>query len=103
MLGLSEFLLALTHHMLSTTLKAKVVSILAPILVKVCNDALASDPIHANVQVSAVKWTPKGNLVMFAGPRVSCDALFATSHLLTTAISQALPDDPKISSCLNVK
>jgi len=64
---------------------------------------LSSDPIHTNVWVSAAKWTPKGNLVMFTGPRVAHDTLFATSHLLTTAVSQALPDDPKISSRLNVK
>ena len=96
-------MLALTYHMLSLTLKAKAESVLAPALVKVCNDALASNPTHTNVWVSAAKWTPKGNLVVFASPRVSCDALFATSHLLTAAIFRALPDDPKISSCLNVK
>ena len=95
-------MLALTHHMLSTTLKAKA-AILAPALVEICNDALASDPTHANVWVSAAKWTPTGNLVVFAGPGVSRDALFATSHLLTTTISRALPDHPTISSCLNVK
>jgi len=89
--------------MLSTIPKAKADSILAPALVEVCNDALASDPIHTNVRVSTVKWTPTGNLVMFAGPGVSHNALFSASHLLTTTISRALPDDPKISSCLNVK
>ena len=98
-----SLVLALIYHTLSLTLKAKAESVLAPALVKVCNDALASNPTHTNVQVSAAKWTPKGNLVVFAGPRVSRDALFATSHLLTSAISQALPDDPKISSHLNVK
>ena len=40
---------------------------------------------------------------MFTGPGVSRDALFATSSLLTSAISWALPDDPQISSCQNVK
>ena len=89
--------------MLSLMLKAKAESVLAPALVEVCNDALASDPTHTNIQVSAAKWTPKGNMVVFAGPRVSCDALFATSHLLTAAVSQALPDNLKISSRLNVK
>ena len=98
-----SLVLALTHHTLSTMLKAKVDTILALALVEVCNNALASDPIHANVQVSTAKWTPKGNLVVFAGPRVSYDALFTTSHLLTSAISWALPDDLKISSCLNIK
>ena len=88
--------------MLSTTLKAKA-DILAPTLVEICNAALASDPIHANVRLSAAKWTPTGNLVVFAGPGVSCDALFTTSHLLTTAVSRALPEHPTISSRLNVK
>jgi len=97
-----SLVLALTHHTLSTTLKAKA-AILAPALVEVCNIALASDPIHTNVWVSAAKWTPTGNLVVFTGPRVSCDALFATSHLLTSAVSQALLDNPIISSRLNVK
>ena len=96
-------MLALTHHMLSMTLKAKVDSILAPALVKVCNATLASNPIHTNVQVSTAKWTPMGNLVVFASPGVSCNALFATSYLLTTAVSQALPDNLIISSHLNVK
>jgi len=40
---------------------------------------------------------------MFAGPGVSHDTLFATSHLLTSAVSWVLPEDPAISSCLNVK
>jgi len=97
-----SLVLALTHHTLSTTLKAKA-AILAPALVEICNVTLASDPTHANVWLSAAKWTPTGNLVMFAGPGVSCNALFATSHLLTTAVSRALPEHPMISSCLNVK
>ena len=63
--------------MLFSMLKAKAESVLAPALIEVCNDTLASNPTHANVQVSAAKWTPKGNLVMFASPRVSWDALFA--------------------------
>ena len=98
-----SLVLALTYHMLSLMLKTKMDSVLAPALVKVCNDALASDPTHANVWISAAKWTSKGNLVVFAAPGVSCNALFSTFHLLTSAISQALLDNPKISSCLNVK
>jgi len=97
-----SLVLALTHHTLSTMLKAKA-DILAPALVEICNAALASDPIHANIQLSAAKWTPIGNLVVFAGPGVSCDTLFATSHLLTTTISWALPEHLMISSRLNVK
>jgi len=98
-----SLVLALTHHMLSTMLKAKAVSILAPALIEVCNNTLASNHIHANIWDSAAKWTPKGNLVMFASPGVSCDALFTTLYLLTTTVSWALPDNPKISSHLNVK
>jgi len=97
-----SLVLSLTHHTLSSTLCAKA-ALAPPVLVLACNTALSADPAHANVRVSAAKWTPKGNLVMFAGPGVSRDALFATSHLLTTAVSRALPEDPAISSCLNVK
>ena len=64
---------------------------------------LSADPTHTNVRVSAAKWTPKGNLVVFAGPGVLRDALFATSHLLTSAVSRVLPEDPVISSRLNIK
>ena len=97
-----SLVLSLTHHTLASTLRTTA-ALAPPVLVNVCNTALASDPIHANVRVSAAKWSPKGNLVMFAGPDVSRDALFATSSLLTSAISRALPGDPRISSRLNVK
>ena len=97
-----SLVLSLTHHMLILTLCAK--AALAPlVLVNACNAALSADPTHTNVWVSAAKWTPKGNLVMFAGPGVSRDALFATSHLLMSAVSQVLPEDLAISSRLNVK
>ena len=97
-----SLVLSLTHHMLVSTLRTTV-ALAPPVLVNVCNTALSTNPIHANVRVSAVKWSPKGNLVVFAGPDVIHDALFATSSLLTSAISRALPDDPRISSRLNVK
>jgi len=97
-----SLVLSLTHHTLVQTLCAKAATA-PPVLVNICNTALSTDPIHANVWVSAAKWTPKGNLVMFTGPGVSHDALFATSSLLTSAISWALPDDPRISSRQNVK
>jgi len=97
-----SLVLSLTHHTLSSTLRAK--AALAPlVLVAACNAALSADPVHANVRVSAAKWTPKGNLVVFAGPGVSRDALFATSHILTSAVSRVLPEDLAISSRLNVK
>jgi len=94
--------LSLTHHTLSSTLRAKA-ALAPPVLVATCNAALSADPAHTNVRVSAAKWTPKGNLVVFAGPGVSRDALFATSHILTSAVSWVLPEDLAISSRLNVK
>jgi len=94
--------LSLTHHTLSSTLCTKA-ALAPPVMVNACNATLSADPTHANVRVSAAKWTPKGNLVMFAGPGVSCDALFATSHILMSAVSWVLPEDLAISSRLNVK
>jgi len=88
--------------MLILTLRAKA-ALAPPVLVNACNTVLSADPTHANIWVSAAKWTPKGNLVVFTGPGVSHNALFATSHLLTSAVSQVLPEDLAIFSCLNVK
>ena len=92
-----SLVLSLTHHTLASTLCAKA-ALAPPVLVATCNAALSTDPIHANVRVSATKWTPKGNLVVFAGPGVTRDALFATSHILTSAVSRVLPEGPQISS-----
>jgi len=97
-----SLVLSLTHHTLVSTLRAKA-ALAPPVLVDACNAALSADPVHAFVRVSAAKWTPKGNLVVFAGPDVSRDALFATAHILTSAVSRVLPEDPAISSRLNVK
>jgi len=97
-----SLVLSLTHHTLVSTLRAKA-ALAPPVLVDACNVALSADPTHANVRVSAAKWTPKGNLVIFAGPGVSRDVLFAASHLLTSAVSRVLPEDPAISSRRNVK
>ena len=60
-----SLVLSLIGHMLNTNLKTQA-SILAPGLVGVCNDALTSVPTFASIQVSACRWTPKGNLVIFA-------------------------------------
>ena len=84
-------------------LKTKADSVLASILVKACNEVLAKDPTFASVWMSAAKWTPKGNLVIFAGPGVSHDQLFSATYILTSAILRALPEDPCITSRLNVK
>ena len=96
-------MLSLIYHMLTSTLKATTATVLVPALVEVSNAALAATPQYAHVRVSAAKWTPKGNLVIFAGPGVSCDALYSATHIINSAVSKALPEDPCISACLNVK
>ena len=98
-----SLMLSLISHTLNTTLKMQA-SVLAPGLVGVCNDALASVPTFTSVRVSACRWTPKGNLVVFAGPDMSRDQLSTASHLLTTAVAASLPDaSARISSRLNVR
>ena len=97
-----SLVLSLIGHTLDMTLKTQA-GILAPGLVGVCNNALASVPTFASVWVSACRWTPKGNLVIFAGPDMSRDQLSAASHLLTLAVAASLPDaSVRVSSCLNV-
>ena len=91
-----SLVLNLIGHMLDITLKTQA-GILALGLMGVCNDALASVLTFASVQVSACRWTPKGNLVIFAGPDMSRDQLSAASHLLTLAIATSLPD---VSTCV---
>ena len=95
--------LSLTHHTLTSMLQSHADSVVAPALVDVMNRALSASPTHASVRVSAAKWTPKGNLVVFGGPGVSRKTLFHALPTLTSAVSQALPEDPAISSRLNVK
>ena len=92
-----SIVLSLMHHTLTSTLKAAAATVLAPALVEVCNATLAATPQYAHVRVSAAKWTPKGNLVVFAGPGVSHDALYSAAHIINSAISEALPEDPRIS------
>ena len=97
-----SLVLSLIGHTLDTTLKTQA-GVLAPGLVGVCNDALASVPTFASVRVSACRWTPKGNLVVLASPDTSRDQLSAASHLLTSAIATSLPDaNVRVSSRLNV-
>ena len=96
-------MLSLLYHMLTLTLKAAAATVLAPALVKVSNTALATNLQYAHIRVSAAKWTPKGNLVIFAGPGVSRDALYSAAPLINSTVSEALPEDPRISAHLNVK
>ena len=98
-----SLVLSFIGHTLDMTLKTQA-GVLAPGLVGVCNDALASIPTFASVRVSACRWTPKGNLVVFAGPDMSRDQLSAASHLLTLAVAASLPDaSVRVSSRLNVR
>ena len=98
-----SLVLSLIGHTLDTTLKTQA-GVLAPGLVGVCNDALTSVLTFASVRVSACRWTPKGNLVVFAGPDTSRDQLSAASHLLTSAVAASLPDvSVRVSSRLNVR
>ena len=97
-----SLVLSLIGHMLDTTLKMQA-SVLAPGLMGVCNDALTLVPTFASVWVSACRWTPRGNLVVFAGPDMLRDQLSAASHLLTLAIATSLPDaSARVSSRLSV-
>ena len=98
-----SIVLSLLHHMLTSMLKAATATVLAPALVKVSNAALAANPQYAHIRVSAAKWTPKGNLVVFAGPSVSHDVLYSAAPLINSAVSEALPEDPRISAHLNIK
>ena len=98
-----SLVLSLIGHILDTTLKTQA-DVLAPGLMGVCNDTLASVPTFASVRVSACRCTPKGNLVVFAGSDTSRDQLSATSHLLTLAVAASLPDaSAHVSSRLNVR
>ena len=75
----------------------------APILVAACNEALGSEARYANVRVSAVKWSPAGNLVVFSGPETTLAQLTAAHHIIVSAIEGALPGPISLSSRPNVK
>ena len=75
----------------------------APILVAACNEALGSEARYANVRVSAAKWSPAGNLVVFSGPETTSAQLTAAHHIIVSAIEGALPGPISLSSRPNVK
>jgi len=77
----------------------------ADLMAYVCTEALAAQPAYANVRVSAAKWTPKGNLVVFAGPDTTHDQLLSASHILTSAVSSRLntPEPSRLVARANVK
>src|SRR6266581_4521052 len=74
------------------------------LLVAICNDALVKAPCHTNVQISAARWTPKGNLVVIRGPTTSIAQLKDATHVLTTAIQSTLKEPTtSLASQANVK
>ena len=74
-------------------------------LARICNEALSAVPEFANVRVSAARWTPKGNIVAFAGPDTSLAQLLTASHILTAAITTQVPtaSPTPISARANVR
>ena len=86
-----SLVISLCHSTLASNLKAQA-QIQAPSLVEACNEALQSDAQHANVRISAAKWAPSGNLVMFAGPDTNLTQLQSSHHIVTSAIEVALPE-----------
>jgi hypothetical protein len=75
----------------------------APMFVNACNHALSSEARHANMWVAAAKWSPVGNLVVFAGLEMSLVQLQAAHHIIVRAIEAALLSPTPLSSCPNIK
>jgi len=71
----------------------------------VCMEALGTHPSFTDVWVSATRWMPKGNLVIFGGPDTSQEHLLSASHILLTAILAKLSAlaPLSISAYANVK
>ena len=89
----------LQHH---STLQS-LAMLQAPCLVEICNEALGSEACYASVRLSAAKWSPSGNLVVFAGPDTTLTQLQSAHHLITLALEGALPGTASLSSRPNVK
>jgi len=97
----ASLVISLSHSTASVHLRAQA-SMAPALLVSVCNDALVTAPHHANVQISAARWTPKGNLVIIRGPATS--QLKDATHVLTTTIQSMLPEPTtSLASQANVK
>jgi len=94
--------ISLRNATLASNLKAQA-QFQAPSLVEACNEALQSDARHANVRISAAKWAPSGNLVMFAGPDTNLTQLQTSHHIITSAIEAALPKPTPLASHPNIK
>jgi len=86
-----SLVISLRNSTLASNLKAQA-KLRAPSLVEACNEALQTDVQHANVRVSAAKWAPSGNLVVFAGPDTNLTQLQSSHHIITSAVEAALPE-----------
>jgi hypothetical protein len=75
----------------------------ASYLVDMCNEALTSEARHANIWLSAAKWAPSGNLVIFAGPETSLTQLQSAHHIIVLAVEGTLLCASTLSSHPNVK
>ena len=75
----------------------------APCLVEISNEALGSKACYTSVRLSAAKWSPLGNLVVFMGPDTTLTQLQSAHHLITSALKGALPGAASHLSCPNVK
>jgi len=99
----ASLVISLSHSTASIHLRTQA-SMAPALLVSVCNDALVKSPCHANVRISAARWTPKGNLVVIRGLATSIAQLKDATHILTTAIQSTLPEPTtSLASQANVK
>jgi len=99
----ASLVISLSHSTATAHLHAQ--ACMAPAsLVSVCNNALVTAPRHANVWISAARWTLKGNLVVIRGPATSIAQLKDATHVLTTAIQSTLKEPTtSLASWANVK
>ena len=99
----ASLVISLSHTTASVHLQAQ--ASMAPVsLVTVCNEALGNAPRHANVQLSAARWMPKGNLVVVGGPATSLAQLKDATSLVTNTIQSTLPEPTtSLASRANVK
>ena len=72
-----------------------------PPLVTIMNEALASAPFLVSTRVSAGRWTPKGNLVVIAGPDTTLTQLTSTQPIITKALANWFPG-PDLTSRANL-
>jgi len=73
------------------------------VLVPLCNEALSKSPGHANVRISAARWSPKGNLVVSAGPDNTPLQLQLAAPVLTSYLQSRLSGPGHITSRPNVR